>query len=44
MESVKLSKKRECMLAIDAIKELFVHILLPKRALKSFHEVIFKLK
>ena len=39
IQSVKLSKKRECMLAIDALKDIFGSFLLPKRALRSFHEV-----
>ncbi|CAF0778724.1 unnamed protein product [Brachionus calyciflorus] len=38
IQSVKLSKKRECMLAIDALKDIFGSFLLPKRALRSFHE------
>lgn len=41
--SVKLSKKRECMLAIDALKDLFINYLLPKKALKSFHEHPFEI-
>jgi ribosome biogenesis protein MAK21 len=39
--SVKLNKKRECMLSIDALKNLFISILLPKRPLRSFHQVGF---
>jgi hypothetical protein len=37
--SVKLSKKRECMLSIDALKNLFISSLLHKRPLRSFHQV-----
>lgn len=40
--SVKLSKKRECILAIDALKDLFTNYLLPKSTLKSFHEHPFE--
>ncbi|RNA44224.1 CCAAT enhancer-binding zeta, partial [Brachionus plicatilis] len=42
IQSVKLSKKRECMLAIDALKDIFGNFLLPKRALHSFHEHPFE--
>jgi ribosome biogenesis protein MAK21 len=42
IQSVKLNKKRECMLAIDALKDLFINYLLPKRSLKSFHEHPFE--
>jgi ribosome biogenesis protein MAK21 len=41
--SVKLNKKRECILSIDALKGLFVEILMPKdRALRSFHQHPFE--
>jgi hypothetical protein len=36
---VKLNKKRECMLAIDVLKDVFTNVLLPKRELASFHQV-----
>jgi hypothetical protein len=36
---VKINKKRECILAIDALKEIFINHLLPNRALKTFEEV-----
>lgn len=42
--SVKLSKKRECMLAIDALKDLFINYLLPSRELASFHQVSSSIK
>ena len=43
ISSVKLIKKRECMLAMDALKQLFVEYLLPPdRQLATFQQV-FKL-
>lgn len=43
ISSVKLSKKRECMLAIDGLKNIFGNLLLPKRELKTFNQVFKKL-
>jgi len=35
---VKINKKRECMLAIDALKDLFITYILPERTLKNFND------
>jgi ribosome biogenesis protein MAK21 len=40
IDSIKINKKRECMMSIDAVKDLFINYLLPKRELRSFHQVI----
>ena len=37
---VKINKKRECILAVDALTDLFINYLLPNRPLKAFEEVI----